>query len=82
MPADPTGELYTALSFSRGFAPDASISPYAKLLPMLAGVGSPGTIQEVRPCLPQQPGLARLVSLMGRALHRSHTRVGLRRCPN
>lgn len=48
LPADPTGDLYTALNFNRGFAPDAAISPYAKLLPMLAGVGSPGTIQEVR----------------------------------
>jgi hypothetical protein len=45
--ADPTGDLYTALGFSPGFAPDATISPYAKLLPMLAGIGSPGTIQEV-----------------------------------
>lgn len=44
-PADPTGELYTALGFNRGFLPDSPISPYAKLLPMLAGIGSPGTIQ-------------------------------------
>ncbi len=26
------------------------MSPYLKLLPMLAGIGSPGTIQEVTPC--------------------------------
>lgn len=45
--ADPAGELYTALGFSPGFAPDAPVSAYAKLLPMLAGIGSPGTIQEV-----------------------------------
>jgi hypothetical protein len=45
--ADPTGDLYRALGFSPGFAPDANISAYAKLLPMLAGIGSPGTIQEV-----------------------------------
>ena len=32
---------------SPGFAPDAKISAYAKLLPMLAGIGSPGTLQEV-----------------------------------
>ncbi len=46
-PADPTGELYSALSFSPGFAPETKISAYAKLLVMLAGIGSPGTIQEV-----------------------------------
>ncbi|KAI3427059.1 hypothetical protein D9Q98_006999 [Chlorella vulgaris] len=45
--ADPSGELYRALGFSPGFAPDVKISAYAKLLPMLAGIGSPGTIQEV-----------------------------------
>lgn len=45
-PTDPSGELYTALGFSPGFAPDVQISAYAKLLPMLAGIGSPGTIQE------------------------------------
>ena len=50
--ADPTGELYAALGFSPGFAPDVQISPYAKLLPMLAGIGSPGTIQEASRALP------------------------------
>jgi hypothetical protein len=45
--SDPSGELYRALGFSPGFAPDVKISAYAKLLPMLAGIGSPGTIQEV-----------------------------------
>ncbi|PSC69127.1 hypothetical protein C2E20_7298 [Micractinium conductrix] len=45
--ADPTGELYTALGFSPGFLPEANVSAYAKLLPMLAGIGSPGTLQEV-----------------------------------
>ena len=45
--ADATGQCYKALGFSPGFAPDAGVSPYLKLLPMLAGVGSPGTIQEV-----------------------------------
>lgn len=45
--ADPDGACYSALGFSPGFAPDLDISPYAKLLPMLAGIGSPGTIQEV-----------------------------------
>ena len=33
---------------SPGFAPDANVSAYLKLLPMLAGIGSPGTLQEVR----------------------------------
>lgn len=45
LPADPTGDLYRALGFSPGFLPDTNISAYAKLLPMLAGIGSPGTIQ-------------------------------------
>jgi hypothetical protein len=45
--ADPVGDLYTALGFSRGALPDAPVSPYAKLLLMLAGIESPGTIQEV-----------------------------------
>ena len=35
---------------SPGFAPDAKVSTYLKLLPMLAGIGSPGTLQEVRRC--------------------------------
>lgn len=46
-PADPTGALYSDLGFNRGFLPESNISAYAKLLAMLAGVGSPGTIQEV-----------------------------------
>ncbi|CAK0785934.1 hypothetical protein CVIRNUC_009147 [Coccomyxa viridis] len=45
--ADASGQCYKALGFSPGFAPDADVSPYLKLLPMLAGIGSPGTIQEV-----------------------------------
>lgn len=45
--ADPEGVCYKALGFSPGFAPDAPVSAYLKLLPMLAGIGSPGTIQEV-----------------------------------
>jgi hypothetical protein len=45
--ADPTGACYSALGFSPGFAPGADINPYLKLLPMLAGIGSPGTLQEV-----------------------------------
>jgi len=45
--ADPDGSLYQELGFEQGFMPDADMSPYFKLLPMLAGIGSPGTIQEV-----------------------------------
>ncbi|KAJ9511517.1 hypothetical protein QJQ45_029825 [Haematococcus lacustris] len=45
--ADPSGAAYKALGFNPGFLPDLDISPYAKLLPMLAGVGSEGTLQEV-----------------------------------
>ena len=43
-----SGALYRELGFSRGFAPDLEgVSPYLKLLPMLAGAGSPGTVREV-----------------------------------
>eukprot|EP00798_Chlamydomonas_sp_ICE-L_P028457 gene28456-31603_t len=44
---DPDGIAYKALNFSPGFGPEMEISPYAKLLPMLMGIGSPGTLQEV-----------------------------------
>ena len=42
-----SGALYAELGFSGGFAPDAPVSPYLKLVPMLLGAGSPGTVQEV-----------------------------------
>lgn len=45
--ADPDGSAYRALGFSPGFGEGLEISPYAKLLPMLMGIGSPGTMQEV-----------------------------------
>jgi hypothetical protein len=45
--ADEDARLYKELGFEQGFMPDADVSPYVKLLPMLAGIGSPGTIQEV-----------------------------------
>ncbi|MEW5308289.1 MAG: hypothetical protein WDW38_000259 [Sanguina aurantia] len=45
--ADPDGSMYRTLGFSPGFGADMDISAYAKLLPMLAGIGSPGTFQEV-----------------------------------
>ena len=45
--ADSTGACYKALGFSPGFGSDLAISPYLKLLPMLMGIGSPGTMQEV-----------------------------------
>ena len=43
--ADPTGACYKALGFSPGF--EAPLNPYVRLLVMLAGIQSPGTIQEV-----------------------------------
>lgn len=46
--ADPSGACYKALGFNPGFAADVDINPYLKLLPMLMGIGSPGTVQEVR----------------------------------
>lgn len=45
--ACPDLAVYKALGFAPGFLPDAAVSPYLKLLGMLAGAGSPGTIQEV-----------------------------------
>lgn len=45
---DPSGDLYKALGFYSGFLGDVGfINPYLKFLPMLAGIGSPGTIPEV-----------------------------------
>jgi hypothetical protein len=38
---------YDALKFDKGFMPEANISPYLKLLPMLMGIQSEGTIAEV-----------------------------------
>lgn len=38
---------YEALEFEKGFMPAAKISPYLKLLPMLMGIQSEGTIGEV-----------------------------------
>mmetsp|Transcript_2570 Transcript_2570/g.7700 ORF Transcript_2570/g.7700 Transcript_2570/m.7700 type:complete len:283 (-) Transcript_2570:1337-2185(-) len=45
--ADECGSCHDALSFEKGFAPNAKVNPYLKLLPMLMGIGSPGTVQEV-----------------------------------
>lgn len=47
---DPTAASHREFGFSRGFMPDAPVNPYLKLLPMLMGIGSPGTIQVPRPC--------------------------------
>lgn len=46
---DSSADLYRRyLPFNRGFLADqGGISAYLKLLPMLMGIGSPGTIQEV-----------------------------------
>lgn len=45
--ADPEGGCYSRLGFSPGFQPGGQVDPYLKLLPMLMGIGSPGTVQEV-----------------------------------
>lgn len=54
---DPSGAAYEALGFSPGFAPEFPVNPYLKLFPMLAGIGSPGTIQEVSVDRPMGPGM-------------------------
>lgn len=47
--ADPTAATHDALGFSEGYNPRLpfKVSPYARLVAMLAGVGSPGTMREV-----------------------------------
>ena len=45
--ADPSGACCEALGFAKGFGPEMEISPYLKLLPMLLGIDSEGTIPEV-----------------------------------
>eukprot|EP00894_Picocystis_sp_ML_P001604 jgi/Pico_ML_1/52121/g2881.t1 len=44
---DPNGENYRLLGFKRGFAPEANVSGYLKLLAMLAGLGSPVRLQNM-----------------------------------
>lgn len=44
---DENAASYRTMGFSKGFAPDVPVNPYFKLLPMLMGIGSPGTIQAV-----------------------------------
>lgn len=43
--ADPASACCKALGFSPGFLPGSDINGYAKIFPMLAGIGSPGTMQ-------------------------------------
>jgi len=44
---DEEGTLYEKLGFSKGFGDKTPLNPLLKLFPMLAGIGSPGTVQEV-----------------------------------
>jgi AhpC/TSA antioxidant enzyme len=43
--ADPVAACHKALGYNAGFLPDSDVNGYLKLLPMLAGIGSPGTVQ-------------------------------------
>eukprot|EP00931_Biecheleriopsis_adriatica_P079866 TRINITY_DN53206_c0_g1_i1.p1 TRINITY_DN53206_c0_g1~~TRINITY_DN53206_c0_g1_i1.p1 ORF type:complete len:344 (-),score=76.78 TRINITY_DN53206_c0_g1_i1:79-1110(-) len=45
--ADPTGSAAKALGCSRGFGADSSLNGYIKILPMLLGIDSPGTLEAV-----------------------------------
>lgn len=45
--ADPASACHKALGYSPGFLGQSSVNGYVKVLPMLAGIGSPGTMQEV-----------------------------------
>ena len=44
---DPEARLYKLLDFNKGFGPGMDINPYLKLVPMMAGIGSPGTLGDV-----------------------------------
>eukprot|EP00746_Dinoflagellata_sp_MGD_P009501 gnl/MRDRNA2_/MRDRNA2_119350_c0_seq1.p1 gnl/MRDRNA2_/MRDRNA2_119350_c0~~gnl/MRDRNA2_/MRDRNA2_119350_c0_seq1.p1 ORF type:complete len:420 (+),score=68.04 gnl/MRDRNA2_/MRDRNA2_119350_c0_seq1:104-1363(+) len=44
---DPTGSIYKALGYSKGFMPESDLNGYVKLFPMLLGISSPGTLQAV-----------------------------------
>lgn len=48
--AEPTSACHKALRFDAGALPDSDVSGYAKATLMLAGIGSPGTMQ-VRVCV-------------------------------
>jgi hypothetical protein len=56
--ADPTGAAYKAIGF---YAPQGDVNPYVKLLAMLTGIGSPGTVQEVSRVSSSRSGKARHV---------------------
>jgi len=45
--ADPTGACARSLGFSQGPFTNLNISPFAKLLAMLGGIGSPGTLEAI-----------------------------------
>lgn len=45
--ADPTGECGKRMGVSRGWLPDAGLSPYVKLFGMLIGVGPPKTLPAI-----------------------------------
>lgn len=45
--ADPASACHKALGFSPGFLGNSNVNGYVKIFPMLAGIGSPGTMQEV-----------------------------------
>eukprot|EP01038_Epipyxis_sp_PR26KG_P007677 gene7677-10447_t len=44
---DYNADIYKYLEFNSGFLADVNVSPYLKLLPMLAGIGSKGTLNAV-----------------------------------
>eukprot|EP00892_Ulva_mutabilis_P005367 jgi/Ulvmu1/3201/UM015_0242.1 len=45
--ADPASACHKMLGYSPGFLGDSNMNGYVKVFPMLAGIGSPGTMQEV-----------------------------------
>jgi len=57
--ADPTGATAKALGCSRGFAEGTPVNGYLKLLPMLLGIGSPGTLEAVLRGYRGDPGARR-----------------------
>lgn len=61
--ADSSAACHKALGYSAGFLPGSDVNGYVKLLPMLAGIGSPGTVQ-ARACMPTTARFAGIGSCM------------------
>jgi hypothetical protein len=57
--ADPKSACHVTMGFSPGFMGSSDLNGYLKIVPMLAGIGSPGTMQ----VCPRVVRLARITSI-------------------